>query len=212
METKAKAKKATVKKTATSKAPSKTTTKTPSKTSSKTPLKTQAKIPAKKNAAKELRDLFEDSLKDIYWAEKALTKALPKMYKNATDKKLQSAIELHLAETQVHVKRLEECFASLGKKPQAKKCDAMQGLLDEGKGIMEETEPGPVRDSGIIAAAQKVEHYEIATYGTLAAFAKILKEKTCLKNLLATLHEEKVCDQLLTKVADITLNSKALKK
>lgn len=204
METKTKAKKATVKKSATSK--------TPSKATSKTPSKTQAKIPAKKNAAKELRDLFEDSLKDIYWAEKALTKALPKMYKNATDKKLQSAIELHLAETHVHVKRLEECFASLGKKPQAKKCDAMQGLLDEGKSIMEETEPGPVRDSGIIAAAQKVEHYEIATYGTLAAFAKILKEKTCLKNLLATLHEEKVSDQLLTKVADITLNSKALKK
>lgn len=208
METKTKAKKAAVKKTATSKTPAKTT----SKTQTKVPAKTQAKIPAKKNAAKELRDLFEDSLKDIYWAEKALTKALPKMYKNATDKKLQSAIELHLAETHVHVKRLEECFASLGKKPQAKKCDAMQGLLDEGKGIMEETEPGPVRDSGIIAAAQKVEHYEIATYGTLAAFAKILKEKTCLKNLLATLNEEKICDQLLTKVADITLNSKALKK
>jgi ferritin-like metal-binding protein YciE len=209
METKTKAKKATVKKTAT---PKTATSKTPAKTISKTPAKTQAKIPAKKNAAKELKDLFEDSLKDIYWAEKALTKALPKMYKNATDKKLQSAIELHLAETHVHVKRLEECFASLGKKAQAKKCDAMQGLLDEGKSIMEETEPGAVRDAGIIAAAQKVEHYEIATYGTLAAFAKILKEKTCLKNLLATLHEEKICDQLLTKVADINLNSKALKK
>jgi len=214
METKTKAKKATVKKTATPKAATSKTSasKAPAKATSKAPSKTQAKIPAKKNAAKELKDLFEDSLKDIYWAEKALTKALPKMYKNATDKKLQSAIELHLAETHVHVKRLEECFASMGKKPQAKKCDAMQGLLDEGKSIMEETEPGPVRDSGIIAAAQKVEHYEIATYGTLAAFAKILKEKTCLKNLLATLHEEKVCDQLLTKVADITLNSKALKK
>ncbi|KFF10970.1 hypothetical protein IW15_17530 [Chryseobacterium soli] len=214
METKTKAKKVTVKKTATPKATTSKTaaSKAPAKATSKAPSKTQAKIPAKKNAAKELKDLFEDSLKDIYWAEKALTKALPKMYKNATDKKLQSAIELHLAETHVHVKRLEECFASMGKKPQAKKCDAMQGLLDEGKSIMEETEPGPVRDSGIIAAAQKVEHYEIATYGTLAAFAKILKEKTCLKNLLATLHEEKVCDQLLTKVADITLNSKALKK
>ncbi|KPH14010.1 ferritin-like domain-containing protein [Chryseobacterium sp. ERMR1:04] len=196
MKTKTPAKKATVKKAA----PSKTQT------------KTQAKTPAKKNAAKELKDLFEDSLKDIYWAEKALVKALPKMYKNATDKKLQSAIELHLAETHVHVKRLEECFASLGKKAQAKKCDAMQGLLDEGKGIMEETEPGAVRDAGIIAAAQKVEHYEIATYGTLAAYAKVLKEETCLKNLLATLNEEKICDRLLSKVADITLNSKAIKK
>ncbi|MDQ0593898.1 ferritin-like metal-binding protein YciE [Chryseobacterium ginsenosidimutans] len=192
METKTKAKKAPVKKTTAS--------------------KTTSKIPAKKNAAKELKDLFEDSLKDIYWAEKALTKALPKMYKNATEKKLKSAIEQHLAETQIHVKRLEECFASLGKKAQAKKCDAMQGLIDEGKSIMEETEPGPVRDAGIIAAAQKVEHYEIATYGTLAAYAKILQEKTCLKNLLATLNEEKQCDELLTKVADTTLNSKAIKK
>lgn len=188
MENKTKTKKAMVKKTAPS------------------------KIPAKKNAAKELKDLFEDSLKDIYWAEKALIKALPKMYKNATDLKLRSAIDMHFAETEVHVKRLEECFASLGKKAQGKKCDAMQGLLDEGKSIMEETEPGAVRDAGIIAAAQKIEHYEIATYGTLAAFAKILKEKTCLKNLLATLNEEKICDKLLTKVADINLNSKALKK
>lgn len=192
METKIKAKKTTAKKATSS--------------------KTQAKIPAKKNAAKELKDLFEDSLKDMYWSEKALMKALPKMYKNATDKKLQSALELHLAETYVHVKRLEECFASLGKKAQAQKCDAMQGLLDEGKNFMEKTEPGTVKDAGIIAAAQKVEHYEIATYGTLVAYAKVLKEKACLKNLLATLNEEKVCDKLLTKVADIMLNSKALQK
>jgi ferritin-like metal-binding protein YciE len=99
-----------------------------------------------------------------------------KLTKNATDKKLKLAIENHLLETEVHVKRLEECFKSLKKKAQAKKCDAMQGLLDEGKSIMEETEPGTVRDAGIIAAAQKVEHYEISTYGTLAAYAKVLKE------------------------------------
>ena len=176
----------------------------------KVPTKKVAKAPAKKNAAKELKDLFEDGLKDIYWAEKALLKALPKMQKNATDKKLKSAIDDHLKETQVHVMRLEDCFKSIKKKAQAKKCDAMLGLLDEGKSIMQETKAGPVRDTGIIAAAQKVEHYEIATYGTLAAYAKILKENTCLKNFLATLDEEKKCDKLLTKIADTTLNKKAM--
>ncbi len=192
-------------------------TKTPAKktaakktTSAKTTSKSTAKTPAKKSAAKELKDLFEDSLKDIYWAEKALVKALPTMMKNATDEKLKTAIENHLAETETHVERLEECFKALGKKAQAKKCDAMQGLLDEGKSIIEETEPGTVRDAGIIAAAQKVEHYEIATYGTLAAFAKVLQEEDCLKHLLETLNEEKKCDQLLTKVADTNLNSKAM--
>ncbi len=168
------------------------------------------KTPAKKDAAKELKDLFEDSLKDIYWAEKALTKALPKMHKNATDVKLKNAISDHLAQTQTQVKRLEDCFAELGKKAQAKKCDAMQGLLDEATSIIEETKPGPVRDAGIIAASQKVEHYEIATYGTLAAFAKVLKEKKCLKYLLETLDEEKKCDELLSGIADTNLNSKAL--
>ena len=201
----------TTKRSATAKSkPAKTTASktTASKTVSKTTAKT--KTPAKKDAAKELKDLFEDSLKDIYWAEKALVKALPKMHKNATDAKLKKAISDHLAETQTHVKRLEDCFAALGKKAQAKKCDAMQGLLDEGTSIVEETKPGPVRDAGIIAASQKVEHYEIATYGTLAAFAKVLKEKKCLKNLLATLDEEKNCDELLSSIADTNLNSKAL--
>lgn len=170
---------------------------------------TTKKTPAKKDAAKKLEDLFEDSLKDIYWAEKALVKALPKMHKNATDAKLKNAISDHLEQTKNQVKRLEDCFAALGKKAVAKKCDAMQGLLDEGTSIIEETEPGSVRDAGIIAASQKVEHYEIATYGTLAAFAKVLKEKKCLKNLLETLEEEKGCDELLTSIADTNLNSKA---
>lgn len=183
---------------------------TASKTAAKTSSKSTAKTPAKKSAAKELKDLFEDSLKDIYWAEKALVKALPTMMKNATDEKLKTSIENHLAETENQVSRLEECFKALGKKAQAKKCDAMQGLLDEAKSIIEETEPGTVRDAGIIAAAQKVEHYEIATYGTLAAFAKVLQEEDCLKYLLETLDEEKKCDELLTKVADTNLNSKAM--
>ncbi len=168
------------------------------------------KIPAKKDAAKGLKDLFEDGLKDLYWAEKALTKALPKMIKNATHPELKKAITGHLAETENHVKRLEESFTSMGLKPQAKKCDAMAGILDEGKGIMEETAPGNVRDAGIIYASQKVEHYEIASYGTLAAFAKVLEEKTALKNLLATLKEEKACDEKLTSLADTNLNSQAI--
>ncbi|MEJ8819010.1 YciE/YciF ferroxidase family protein [Lacibacter sp. H407] len=169
------------------------------------------KTPAKKSAAKELEDLFEDSLKDIYWAEKALTKALPKMEKNATSPKLKKVIASHLAETMEHVARLEACFESIGKKAVAKKCDAMEGLLKEGTSIMEETAPGAVRDAGIIGASQKVEHYEIATYGTLAAFAKVLGQKTALKNLLQTLKEEKKCDELLTSIADTELNTAAIK-
>ena len=177
----------------------------------KTKVATVGKVPAKKNAAKQLEDLFEDSLKDIYWAEKALTKALPKMGKNATSPKLKKAITDHLAQTMEHVTRLEGCFESMGKKAVAKKCDAMEGLLKEGQGIVEGTVPGAVRDAGIIAASQKIEHYEIATYGTLAAFAKVLDHKEALKNLLKTLNEEKKCDELLTSIADTQLNSAAIK-
>lgn len=178
---------------------------------SKTKVAPAGKVSAKKDAAKQLEDLFEDSLKDIYWAEKALTKALPKMEKNATSPKLKKAIADHLVQTVQHVTRLEECFESLGKKAVAKKCDAMEGLLKEGEGVMEETAPGAVRDAGIIASSQKVEHYEIATYGTLAAFAKVLDQKPALKNLLKTLEEEKKCDELLTSIADTQLNTAAIK-
>lgn len=176
---------------------------TAKKTSSET------KVKAKADAAKDLQDLFEDGLKDIYWAEKALVKALPKMEKNATSKKLKTAIQSHLEETKTHVTRLEDAFKSIGVKAEAEKCDAMAGLLEEGEGIMEETEVGSVRDAGIIAASQKVEHYEIATYGTLAAFAKVLGHKEALKLLLLTLKEEKACDEKLTSIADTNLNSKA---
>lgn len=131
------------------------------------------------------------------------------MEKNASSPKLKKAIAQHLKETETHITRLEDCFAALGKKAVAKKCDAMQGLLDEGKSIMQETVAGPVRDAGIIAAAQKVEHYEIASYGTLAAFAKIMDEKSCLKSFLTTLSEEKACDELLTSIADTDLNMEA---
>ncbi|MFM2337779.1 MAG: hypothetical protein RL115_972 [Bacteroidota bacterium] len=177
----------------------------------KTAKKPSKKIAPKKDAAKDLKQLFEDGLKDLYWAEKALyTKALPLMLKNATSSKLKAAITKHSTETKGQIIRLEKCFAAMGQKPKAAKCDAMQGLMDEGKGIIEESQPGAVRDAGIIAAAQKAEHYEIASYGTLAAFAKVLGEKTCLKLLLQTLHEEKKCDKTLSGIADTNLNTQAI--
>ncbi|WP_156305650.1 YciE/YciF ferroxidase family protein [Sphingobacterium endophyticum] len=171
----------------------------------------ETKIKAKTDAAKDLNDLFEDGLKDIYWAEKELVKALPKMEKNATSPKLKTAIQSHLEETKGHVSRLEDVFKSIGIKAKAEKCDAMAGLLEEGKSIMEETEVGSVRDAGIISASQKIEHYEIASYGTLCAFAKVLDHKEGLKLLLSTLKEEKACDEKLTSIADTNLNSKAEK-
>lgn len=168
------------------------------------------KTPAKSDAASELQSFFEDSLKDIYWAEKALSKELPKMKKNATSEKLKAAIGTHHTQTLEHITRLEQVFSALGKKAQAKKCDAMQGLLDEGKSIIEETKPGAVRDAGIIAAAQKVEHYEIATYGTLSTYAKMLGHKEATNTLLQTLGEEKQTDKDLTSLAKSEINLKAI--
>lgn len=185
----------------------KTDTKAPAK---KTPAKsspsTGKTIKAKSNAAEGLRDLFVDSLKDIYWAEKALTKALPKMAKNATSENLITAINEHLTVTEGQVKRLEQVFQILGEKAAAKKCDAMEGLIKEGESIMEETEQGPVRDAGIISASQKIEHYEIASYGTLAAFALTLNEEEAAALLQQTLEEEKQADTILTEAAYNTIN------
>lgn len=163
-------------------------------------------VKPKKNAAEALRDLFNDGLKDIYWAEKALTKALPKMAKNATTPNLVEAINSHLEETKNQVTRLEKVFEMVGQKAVAKKCDAMEGLIREGEGIMEETDPGAVRDAGIIAAAQKIEHYEIASYGTLAAFARILNEDDAAALLKQTLVEEKEADATLTEAAFNNIN------
>ncbi len=166
----------------------------------------KSKVKAKSSAAEGLRELFVDSLKDIYWAEKALTKALPKMSKNATSQNLIDAINGHLEVTQNHVARLEQVFELFGEKATAKKCDAMEGLIKEGEGIVEETEIGAVRDAGIIAASQKIEHYEIATYGTLAAFAKTLGEDEAVELLVQTLNEEKEADVTLTEAAYNTIN------
>jgi len=167
------------------------------------------KASATSDAASGLRDLFEASLKDIYWAEKALTKAIPKMIKNATSEELVAALTEHLEVTKNQVARVEEVFASLGVKAQAKKCAAMEGLVKEAEEIMSETEEGVVRDAGIIAAAQKVEHYEIATYGTLAAFAKILNETDVAELLMETLNEEKEADDKLSEVAETSINVEA---
>ena len=162
-----------------------------------------------KLAAQGLRDLFEDELKDIYWAEKALTKAIPKMVKNATSEELVNALNDHLEVTKGHVERLEESFKILGKAARAKKCEAMAGLVKEAEEIMEDTEEGVVRDAGIISAGQKVEHYEIATYGTLCAFAKTLGEDEVASLLQQTLDEEKEADQKLTEIAESSINVEA---
>lgn len=169
----------------------------------------KGKVAPKKDAADQLKDFMIDGIKDIYWAEKELVKSLPKMKTNATSAKLKKAIDGHLGETREHVKRLEGVFKSLGEKAVAAKCEAMNGLLKEAEDIMKETEPGPVRDAGIIAAAQKVEHYEIASYGTLIAYAKLLKEKEAQTLLEATLKEEKTCDKDLSKLATTEINLKA---
>jgi ferritin-like metal-binding protein YciE len=163
-------------------------------------------VKAKSSAAEGLEELFVDSLKDIYWAEKALVKALPKMAKNATTQGLIDGINNHTAETEEQIARLEKVFELIGKKAVAKKCEAMDGLLKEGQDIMESTEQGPVRDAGIIAASQKIEHYEIATYGTLCAFAKTLGYNEAADILHMTLEEEKQADITLTEAAYNTIN------
>ena len=157
-----------------------------------------------------LKSFFEDELKDIYWAEKNIVKTLPKMKKAATSEKLQQAFEDHLQQTQTHVERLEQVFETLGKKAQAKKCDAMEGIIEEGKGIIEETEKGTAtRDVGLILSAQKVEHYEIATYGGLAQLATTLGLEEVAELLRQTLEEEKQTDQLLTEIAESDVNYEA---
>ncbi|RZJ66299.1 MAG: ferritin-like domain-containing protein [Flavobacterium sp.] len=163
-------------------------------------------VAAAADAAQELKTLFVDSLKDIYWAENALLKALPKMADNASSPNLASIIKDHFTQTQNQVARLEKVFELIGEKAEGKKCEAMAGLVKEGDGILEETAYGPVRDAGIISASQKIEHYEIATYGTLCAFAKTLGENDAAKLLMQTLAEEKQADMLLSDVAYNAIN------
>lgn len=181
-------------------------TKTPAKKTATSKNKQQA--PAQGNS--QLDKYFTDSLKDIYWAEKQLTKTLPKMQKAATTDELKNAIEDHLAQTEEHVSRLEQVFEIIGKKAQAKKCEAMEGLVKEGDSIVEETEDGSMtRDVGIIMAAQKVEHYEIATYGSLVQLAKVMGFDDAASLLQQTLEEEKQTDAGLTDIAENNINWEA---
>jgi len=157
-----------------------------------------------------LNELFIDELKDIYWAEKHLTKALPKMAKAATTDELHNAIQKHLSETENHVTRLEQAFESIGEKAVAKKCEAMAGLIKEGDEIVADTEKGTVtRDAGIISAGQKIEHYEIASYGTLKTLATVLGYNEAAELLNATLQEEKGADETLTQIAESSINQSA---
>ncbi|OJX49770.1 MAG: hypothetical protein BGO88_08420 [Flavobacterium sp. 38-13] len=161
------------------------------------------------DAAAELGVLFVESLKDIYWAENALISALPRMAANSTSQQLRSVINEHIEITKIQVGRLESVFELLGSKAEGKKCEAMSGLIKEGESILAETVPGPVRDAAIIASSQKIEHYEIATYGTLCAFARALGENEACKLLMQTLAEEKEADCLLSDTAFSAVNMEA---
>ncbi|WP_322974828.1 ferritin-like domain-containing protein [Pedobacter sp. MR22-3] len=199
------------------------TTKTTAKKASTGKTSTAAKAPAtkastnKKSASKtgkmedsEFHEFFVDELKDIYWAEKHLVKALPKMKKAATSEELIAAFEKHTEETQQHIQTLEQVFELLGEKAVAKKCDAMAGLLEEAEGIISDTDQGTmVRDAGLILAAQKVEHYEIATYGTLKVFAENMGHQDVADLLDQTLENEKATDVALTEIAVNSINAEA---
>lgn len=155
---------------------------------------------------KDLNDLFLDTLKDIYFAEKQILKALPKMAKAATSDELRTAFEKHHDETEGQVERLEQIFELIDKPARSKTCDAIQGILDEGKEIMDEYKGSEALDAGMLAAAQAVEHYEISRYGTLKQWAQQLGMKDAVRLLDQTLQEEKKTDETLTKLAEDTVN------
>lgn len=161
----------------------------------------------------ELLKLFTNSLKDIYWAEKQLVKSLKKMAKAATADDLRSAFEEHMTQTEGQVERLEKVFEVMEKKAAGKKCHAMEGLIAEAEELIEETEDGSeTRDVALISAAQKVEHYEIASYGTLRSLAQVLGLKEAVNLLQETLDEEKETDKILTEIAENFVNEAALQE
>jgi ferritin-like metal-binding protein YciE len=158
----------------------------------------------------EFHEFFVDELKDIYWAEKHLVKALPKMKKAATSPDLAAAFEKHASETETHVETLEKVFELLDEKPATKKCEAMEGLLAEAQSIIDDTKKGThTRDAGLILAAQKVEHYEIATYGALRNFAEVMGHTDVAELLEKTLANEKATDEALTEAAVSMVNEAA---
>ena len=160
---------------------------------------------------KNLSDLFEHQLKDLYSAESQLIKALPNMAKNASDSKLKKAIENHLEETKEQKQRLKEVCDELGIKPTGEECKAMKGLIEEAESFLKEKADDDVKDAGIIAEAQRVEHYEISAYGTAVRYAKELGHKDIAKKLQKTLDDEQKADTDLNKMAEGRLNKEAIK-
>jgi ferritin-like metal-binding protein YciE len=158
---------------------------------------------------KKLDELFHDTLKDIYFAEKKILSTLPKMAKAAQNEELKAAFEKHRGETEGQVERLEQVFAIIEKKPQGKTCAAIVGITDEGAEIMEEYKGSPALDAGLLAAAQAVEHYEISRYGTLKAWAEELGLDDAAELLQETLDEEKTTDEALTEIAKSAINQRA---
>ena len=158
---------------------------------------------------KKLGELFHDTLKDIYFAEKKILSTLPKMAKAAQNKELKAAFEKHRSETEGQVERLEQVFAIIEKKPQGKTCAAIVGITDEGAEIMREYKGSPALDAGLLAAAQAVEHYEISRYGTLKAWAEELGLDDAAELLQETLEEEEATDEALTEIAKSAINQQA---
>ena len=158
---------------------------------------------------KHLDDLFHETLKDIYFAEKQILKALPKMAKAAQSPELSQAFETHLQQTEGQIDRLEQVFELIGKPARGKTCEAILGIIEEGKEVMEDLKGAPAHDAGVLAGAQAVEHYEIARYGTLVAWAKALGMNDAAKLLKQTLDEEEETDRLLTGLAESSINSAA---
>ena len=156
-----------------------------------------------------LHDLFEETLRDIYFAEKAITKALPKMAKKASSEELASAFQEHLRQTEGQIERLEQVFKLIDKSARGKKCHAIEGMIEEAEEIIKEAESDTVRDAGMLAAAQAVEHYEISRYGTLVAWAQKLGLSEAAELLEETLDEEKETDEKLTDLAESEINVEA---
>jgi ferritin-like metal-binding protein YciE len=158
---------------------------------------------------KQLDELFHDTLKDIYYAEKKILSALPKMAKAAQNEDLRAAFEKHKTETEGQIDRLEQVFALIEEKPQGKKCAAIEGILEEGQEITKEYKGSPALDAGLVSAAQAVEHYEIARYGTLRTWAEELGLNQAMKLLQQTLDQEEATDQALTELAEAVVNQEA---
>ncbi|RWM69198.1 MULTISPECIES: ferritin-like domain-containing protein [Mesorhizobium] len=162
--------------------------------------------------AKGLEDLFHDGLKDVYYAERKILNALKKMAKGAESDELTAAFEKHRDETEAQIERLQQVFEIFGKRPQGKTCPAIDGIIEEGQEILEEFKEAPALDAGLVAAAQEVEHYEIARYGTLITWAGLLGLKDAVPLLEETLEEEKATDEALTQLGEASVNERAMQE